>query len=74
MVDRTHLSALRVRLSHEKARLGAATRETERELRRAWIAQIEREIEGEKRFLGIEETESPDFDLSDDELLRELGL
>jgi hypothetical protein len=73
VTDTTHLSALRVRLSHERQRLGSATKETERALRRQWIAQIEREIEGEKAFLGITETEAaPDLELTDDELLTEL--
>lgn len=69
--DRSHLDALELRLSHEREYLRSATRESERALRRVWIQQIEREIEGEKRFLKIRESAVP-VDLSDDELLAEL--
>ena len=70
MTDTTHLTALLVRLSHEKGYLAAAKTVNERALRNVWIAQIEKEIAGEYKFLGI----SPDLaDMSDDELLAELA-
>ena len=58
-----HLDALNLRLSNERIRLAAATSEGERELRKVWIAQLEKEVAGEIEFLG-----------SDDDLLAELGL
>jgi len=42
----------------------------ERDLRAVWVAGIEREIEAEYRFLGIEQTVTDN--ISDDELLAEL--
>lgn len=69
MNDVTHLSALRVRLSNERGYLAKAKTDGERELRTVWIAQIEREIEGEKAFLGLD---GCDTDMTDDELLAEL--
>jgi hypothetical protein len=39
-------------------------------LRKVWIAQIEREIEGELSFLG--RTAEPSEDMSDDEILKAL--
>lgn len=65
-----HLDALNLRLSHEKSRLANAKTEAEKELRRVWVAQIEREISGELNFLGKSEPELPE--MSDDELLAEL--
>lgn len=71
MIDGSHLSALQTRLSHERGYLAAARSEKEAALRRVWIAQIEKEIAGEYRRLGI--TPSDDLpDMSDDELLAEL--
>lgn len=72
MQDLTHLNALQLRLSHERDRLAAARTDNERELRRVWIAQIEREITGEYRFLGINPSEPAD--MTDDELLAALEL
>jgi hypothetical protein len=66
-----HFSALQLRLSHEREYLARAKSEGERELRRVWIAQIEREIEGELTFLG--RTAEPLEDISDDELLAALN-
>lgn len=59
----SHLDALNLRLSNERARLAAAKSEGERALRNVWIAQLEKEVEGEIQFLG-----------TDDDLLAELGL
>ncbi len=66
----THLNALEIRLSHERVYLAQAKTARERELRTVWIAQIEREIAGERKFLKLE-TEEP-VNLTDDELLAEL--
>jgi hypothetical protein len=62
----THLSALELRLHNEKQYLRQAKSEGEKELRRVWIGQIEKEIAGEIEFTGN--------DLSDEELLAELGV
>lgn len=64
----THLDALRLGLSHERARLAAAKTGAERALRSVWVAQLEREIAAEERFLGV----VPAADISDDELMAEL--
>ena len=53
-----HLNALRLRLSHLKCG-------PQSELTSVWIAQCEREIAGEERFLAKTE-------MSDDELLAAL--
>lgn len=68
----THLDALNLRLSNERARLAAATEATERHLRAVWVAQVEREIAGELEFLGLEAPAA--VEMSDEELLKELGL
>lgn len=67
MTDFTHLNALQHRLSNEQGYLAAAKADGEREIRKVWIAQIEREITAEYTFLDIEPCT-----LSDDELLAEL--
>jgi hypothetical protein len=68
MTDFTHLDALLLRLSHERARLAASKSQKEREHRTVWAAGIEREIAAEYKFLGIEP-----FNDDDDELLRQLS-
>lgn len=65
-MDTTHLVALETRLSHEKARFAADGSE----IRKVWIAQIEKEISREREFLGID-GELPE--MTDDEILAELG-
>lgn len=65
-MDTTHLVALETRLSHEKARFAADGSE----IRKVWIVQIEKEIAREREFLGIT-GDVPD--MTDDELLAELG-
>lgn len=62
----THLNALELRLSNERGYLAKAKTDGERELRRVWIAQIEKEIAGEQAFIAKHD------DMSDDELLAEL--
>lgn len=71
MTDFSHLNALELRLSHERDRLRAAKSEGEKELRRVWVAQLEKEIAGEREFLGL--TEPAECDLTDDELLAALA-
>ncbi len=65
-----HLNALRLGLSHDRARLADAKTPAERELRAVWIAQREREIAGELAFLGLP-ADAPA--MSDDDLMRELS-
>lgn len=63
------LNSLELRLSNERMRLRAAKSANERELRSVWVAQIEREIADERRFLADREPV-----MSDDEILAALGL
>lgn len=76
MYDTTHYTALMTRLSNEKARLAACTKPKEIELRKVWVAGIEKEIASEVEFLkskGIEVYASiDDLFMSDDELMNEL--
>lgn len=76
MYDTTHYVALMTRLSNEKARLAACTKPKEIELRKVWVAGIEKEIANEVEFLkskGIEVYASiDDLFMSDDELMNEL--
>lgn len=70
----SHLDALYLRLSNERARLANASKGREIELRKVWVAGIEKEIQSEIAFLetkGIIFPKSID-DIDDDELLREL--
>lgn len=62
----THLNALELRLSNERGYLAKALTEGERELRRVWIAQIEKEIACEHAFMAKQD------EMTDDELLAEL--
>ena len=71
MTDWTHLDALELRRSHERARLAVATAPADRQLRAVWVAQIEREIAAERAFLGLPESVATD-DLDADSLLAEL--
>lgn len=59
----THLSALQVRLSNERNYLAKAKTAGERELRKVWVAQIEKEISAEQAFTGLVEQEISDFEL-----------
>lgn len=63
-----HLDALRLRLSNEKTRLSAETTGAGRAFRARQIAQVEREIAHEERFLA----KQPENTMSDDELLNAL--
>lgn len=73
-IDWSHMDALQSRLFREKQRLAAATTERERAFRQREIAACEREIAGEYRFLGVEPPPANLLDMSEDELMRELGL
>jgi hypothetical protein len=64
-----HLDALYLGLSNERNRLANAKSENERVIRRVWIAQIEREIESELKFL---DSKFEPIEMSLDELLAEL--
>lgn len=66
--DTTHLVALQKGLSAEKERLHTA-KGKEAELRSVWVAQLEKEIADEFKFLGIEPSVP---EMSDDELMKEL--
>jgi hypothetical protein len=70
MNNTSHLDALNVRLSHERSYLLEAKTNQEKELRKVWISQIEKEIEKEKEFLNMK-TFAPSA-VSDDDLLNEL--
>jgi hypothetical protein len=70
LMDITHLTALQTRLANETDYLAKAKNKAERELRKVWIAQIEKEIACEKQHLGLKDVST---DLSNDELMRELG-
>jgi hypothetical protein len=72
IMDTTHLNALELALSNERIRLANATTESEKKLRSVWITQMEKEIEGEKKFLNEQPTHDVDTDMTDAELLREL--
>lgn len=72
MTDLSHLDALQVRLSHERARLAAATRPREIVIRKVWIAGIEKEIAHKMDFLSG--SKAPDVDMTDDEMLAALAL
>ena len=67
-----HLNALLLGLSHERARLNEAKSENERVIRGVWVAQIEREIEHEERFLARQPIDAAVESMTDDELLAAL--
>jgi hypothetical protein len=66
-MDTSHLDALTRHLSQERIRRSLATKPAEILLRDVWIAQLEKEIEGEMAFIGYEAEE-----LTDDELFAAL--
>jgi hypothetical protein len=69
--DTAHLVALMDGLQREKARLVAARKPAEIALRKAWVAQREREIAGERRLLGMA-TEEP-AEMTADDIADALG-
>jgi hypothetical protein len=66
-----HLNALELRLSHERDYLRNAKTDKERAFRQHQIKIVEKELEGEKKFLKKKLSEEGP-ELSDDELLAEL--
>lgn len=74
MSQTSHLEALQFRLSNEKSRLNNAKNKNEKTFRETLVAQIEKEIQGELKFLeskGIKIDTSVEH-MSDDELMAEL--
>ena len=67
----THLHYLELQLSNERSRLADAKSDSERELRKVWVSQLEREIAKEIEFLGGKAQDLTEID--DDELLAELA-
>jgi len=65
MTDLSHLHALELNLSHERVRLFAAKSPGERALRAVWVDKLQREIDAEYAFLGIEPEVLSDEDLAD---------
>lgn len=75
MIDYSHLDAIDLRLSHERARVLTAKTKKEREWREHNVCMIEKERAAEICFLENHGAKfpTPDEIMSDDELLRELG-
>lgn len=74
MSQTSHLEALQFRLSNEKSRLNNAKNKNEKTFRETLVTQIEKEIQGELKFLeskGIKVDTSVE-QMSDDELMAEL--
>lgn len=71
--DTAHLVAIHERLIREQARLAAATSESERAQRTVWVRQAEKELAAERAFLGMPADDALP-DMSDDDLLRALGV
>lgn len=69
MTDLSHLVALKSHLANERVRLADAKSKNEIAQRTVWVRQLEKEIAGEEKFLGISAVEC---NLSDDDLLAEL--
>ncbi len=70
MSNMDHLAALQARLSNEKARLVAAKSAKEIAARKVIVSQVEKEIAGEYKFLGIDPAIAA---MTDEDLLAELG-
>lgn len=70
-IDTSHLIALTKRLGAERGYLAAATNKQEIELRTVWVRQLEKEVNSEERFLGIEETDFENM-MSVDDIMSEL--
>ncbi len=68
--DESHLNALELRLSHERGRLRAAKTDAERATRQVTVDGIEREIAGERKFLGLAPQAASA--MSDDALMQAL--
>lgn len=78
--DLSHLRALHTRLSHERGYLRDAKTSKDKAFREHQIKMVTKEIEGEISFLkkkGVAippDLEPVSSDISDDELLKELGV
>lgn len=72
-MDTTHLTALITRLSSERRALANATKPAEVALRTVWVAQCEREINSEERFLGMPVTDYSEPEPSIEDLMAELA-
>lgn len=70
MLDYSHLNALEMRLVSEKGRLQDAKNLAEKQAREIIVAGIEKEIKGERHFLGLDKPGNIDTD----QLLKELGV
>lgn len=70
MKDSLHLQIIKLRLKNEKERLVESKNENERYFREVQVIQIEKELKNEKERLGILEFDN----MSDDDLLKELGI
>jgi hypothetical protein len=70
MRDDSHLNALELGLSHERARLANAKTDAERALRAVWVNGYEKQVADERKRLGMSEAHP---ELSDDDLLEALG-
>ena len=68
-----HIDYLALNLSNERSRLRMAKSAEEMALRAEWVRQLEREIAAESELTG-DTLPTLDDDISDDDLLRELGL
>lgn len=68
-----HLAILESILLSEKQRLNQAKNASERRIREVWVSQCEKEIRSVRAFLGLPESEQTN-DMSDEELLKALGL
>jgi hypothetical protein len=73
MADTNHLVALQSRLSREKARLAAARSPKEIQTRTVWVAQAEREVAAELRFLGLPDAPVNIDEILDDDIFAELS-
>jgi len=71
-MNTAHLIALQANLANEQDRLSNANTMEERKLRQVWVAQLEKEIADEKKFLGMDDLTG--VEMSDSELLAGLGL
>ncbi len=72
MSDFSHLNALELRLSHEREYLARERTEDGKKIRRVWMSQIEKEIELERKLLGLPDN-SDEIEMSDEELLAALS-
>ena len=70
----THLDALQLGLSNERARLAAAKTDGERALRTQWVRQLENQVCDELALEADGVYEPVLADMDDEALLRELGL